>query len=306
MPPARTRRSQPGIRQLGIYGDPSIQPDALDLHIEELQARASSLHYSIKPHAHRDMLQLFVSVSGRCVATIDGEVHRIAGPCAISIPGGMAHCFEFGPSAKGWILTIAHRRVIAAPLDRNDDNVAALLRQPHVARARRGSTYLRGMAMLLAMLHEEFHAARPGRRAALGHLASLVLLHHWREVEPSQARDPHADGDRRLFYEFRALVEQHFARQWSIADYARALRCSQPRLNRICRQLAGASANGVVLDRLCEEARRLLAFTTAPASAIGRQLGFQEPSYFARFFRKRAGMTPGEFRAGRSAPAREG
>jgi AraC family transcriptional activator of pobA len=283
-----------------------VQPDALDLHIEELQSRASSLHYSIKPHAHRDMLQLFVSVSGRCVATIDGEVHRIAGPCAISIPGGMAHCFEFGPSAKGWILTIAHRRVIAAPLDRNDDNVAALLRGPHVARARRGSAYLRGMTALLAMLHDEFHAARRGRRAALEHLASLVLLHHWREVEPHRAPGAHEDRDRRLFYEFRALVEQHHARQWSIADYARTLRCSQPRLNRVCRQLGGASANGIVLDRLCEEARRLLAFTTAPASGIGRQLGFQEPSYFARFFRTRTGMTPGEFRARRDVPAGAG
>jgi AraC family 4-hydroxyphenylacetate 3-monooxygenase operon regulatory protein len=193
--------------------------------------------------------------------------------------------------------------VIAAPLDRNDDNVAALLRRPHVARARRGAPYLRGMATLLDMLNEEFRATRPGRRAAMEHLAALVLLHHWREVEPHRAAGAQEDRDRRLFHEFRALVEQHYARQWSIADYARALRCSQPRLNRVCRQVGDASANGIVLDRLCAEARRLLAFTTAPASVIGRQLGFQEPSYFARFFRKRAGMTPGEFRARRDAPA---
>jgi AraC-like DNA-binding protein len=193
--------------------------------------------------------------------------------------------------------------VIAAPLDRNDDNVAALLRRPHLARTRRGSAYLRRMAMLLAMLHQEFNSAHPGRRAALEHLASLVLLHHWREVEPHRAQGAHEDRDRRLFYDFRALVEQHHAGQWSIADYARALRCSQPRLNRACRQLGGASANGVVLDRLCEEARRLLAFTTAPASGIGRRLGFQEPSYFARFFRTRTGMTPGEFRARRDVPS---
>lgn len=303
MPARLPFRSRPGIRQLGIYGDPSVRPETLDLHIEELQARAHSLQYSIKPHMHRDMLQLFVSLSGRCVATIDGEVHRIGGPCAISIPGGIAHCFEFGAGAKGWILTLAHRRVIAAPLDRNDDNVAALLRRSHVVEARRGSGYLRGMATLLGLLHDEFRGTRPGRRAALEHLTALVLLHHWREVEPHRAQDAHEDRDRRLFYEFRALVEQHFTRQWSIADYSRTLACSQPRLNRVCRQLAGASANGIVLDRLCEEARRLLAFTTAPASAIGRQLGFQESSYFTRFFRRRAGMTPGEFRAGRSAPA---
>ena len=82
-----------------------------------------------------------------------------------------------------------------------------------------------------------------------------------------------------------------------MGDYTAALRCSQPRLNRVCRQFSGRNANHIVLDRLCEEARRLLAFTTAPAANIGNRLGFQEPSYFTRFFKQRARQTPGQFRA---------
>jgi AraC family transcriptional activator of pobA len=268
----------------------------MDLHIEELQARAQALEYSIKPHAHVDMLQVFVSLCGKCVAAIDGEAHHLSGPCVVSIPGGVVHCFEFAPGARGWILTVSHQRVIQAPLNRNDDNVASLLRQPQVLETSKRSPHIEELAALLRLLHQEFNADRTGRQACLEYLLRLVLLHHWREVEHARPATSHPDRDRRLFYDFRALVEQHFADQWSVADYTRALRCSQPRLNRVCRLLGNASANGIILGRLCEEAKRLLTFTTAPASSIGYRLGFQEPSYFTRFFKKRTRQTPGDYR----------
>jgi AraC-like DNA-binding protein len=129
------------------------------------------------------------------------------------------------------------------------------------------------------------------------YLLRLVLIHHWREVEQSRPAGTHADRDRRLFYDFRALVERHFMDRWTISDYAARLGCSQPRLNKVCRQLGGEAANSIILSRLCEEAKRQLAFTTAPAASIGYRLGFQEPSYFTRFFKKRTRQTPGDFRA---------
>ncbi len=284
----------------GIYRDSSSRTEPLDLHIEELQARAQALDYSIKPHAHPDMLQVFLAVSGKCVAIIDEAAHQLAAPCVVSIPGGIAHCFEFEPGARGWILTVAHQRVIQAPLDRNDDNVTLLLRQPHVLETDTGSPYFEQLATLMHLLHQEFNADRAGRRACLEHLLRLILVHHWREVARVQPASSHTDRDRRLFYEFRALVEQHYAQDWSITDYTEALGCSQPRLNRVCRQLSGHSANGIILVRVCEEAKRLLTFTTAPAASIGYRLGFQEPSYFTRFFRKQTRLTPGQFRAART------
>jgi len=298
-PRSRTARTPADIRRVGIYGEPSAPAAGLDLHIEKLQARAQALDYSIKPHVHPDMLQLFVALSGKCVATIDGDAHQLCSPCVVSIPGGVVHCFEFNPGAKGWVLTVSHRRVIEAPLNRNDDNVASLLRQSHVLEVTRDSPYAEELTTLLHLLHQEFNAERTSRHTCLEYLLRLILIHHWRAVEHARPAASHADRDRRLFYDFRALVEQHYAEQWTIANYARALRCSQPRLNRVCRLLGNSTSNGIILGRLCEEARRLLTFTTAPAASIGYRLGFQEPSYFTRFFKKQTRQTPGEFRARR-------
>jgi AraC family transcriptional activator of pobA len=292
-----TPRNVPVIQHTGIYRDPTTMAGMPDLHVEPLQARAQALGYSVKPHVHQNLLQVFVSLEGRCMATIDGLVHRLEGPCTVSVPGGIAHCFEFGPDARGWILTVAHERVIAAPLNRNEDNVASLLRQPHVVKDHAGSAHVAAMAQLMELLYREFHAQRAGRQACLEYLLRLILVHQWREVEHWPPTGVHADRDRQLFYDFRALVEQHYAEQWPVAEYATALSCSQPRLNRVCRQFSGHTANRIVLERVCEEAKRLLAFTTAPAVSIGSRLGFQEPSYFTRFFKQRVHQTPGEFRA---------
>ena len=286
-----------GIQRLSIYGQAGTL--AVDLHLEAMQARAAALDYTVKPHVHPDMLQVMLGLAGVCEATIDGVTHQVAAPCMVSIPGGTAHCFNFGDDARGWILTTSHQRVLAAPLARNEDNVTALLRQPHIVTLAAASPHVVLISALFRQLQEELHTDHGGQRAGIEYTLRLILLHHWRAVDHQQQQSRHSDRDRQLFYDFRALVEQHFQQQWPITEYTRRLKCSQPRLNQVCREFSGLTANGVILGRLGEEARRLLAFTTGPAAHIGYRLGFQEPSYFTRFFKRQTGMTPGAFRANR-------
>lgn len=293
------------IQRLAIYGEaaPSRpgQPALLDLHLEAMQARAEQLAYTVRPHVHPGMLQLLFAGGGACRAIIDGDAHTLVAPCLVSIPGGIAHCFNFGPDAAGWILTVAHDHVLDAPLVRNEDSVTSLLRQPHLIDLQSSPPQAALLATLFAQLDEELRNERRGRRAGVEYLLRLILLQHWRAVETRQEAH-HDDRDRRLFYDFRALLEQNFHRHWRVPEYARRLKCTPSRLNRICRSFTRQTANGVILGRLAEEARRLLIFTTAPAAHVGARLGFPEPSYFTRFFRRQNGLTPGEFRQRRAAP----
>lgn len=77
-------------------------------------------------------------------------------------------------------------------------------------------------------------------------------------------------------------------------------------LSRNCRAASGLSALDLLQDRLLREARRLLAYTVAPVAEVARDLGFNEPSYFSRYFARRAGQAPQDYRAalqtGRAAP----
>ena len=76
---------------------------------------------------------------------------------------------------------------------------------------------------------------------------------------------------------------------------------AEMRLDDICRRMANLPSKEVVHERLLQEARRLLRFSAVPVSEIGYQLGFADPAYFSRFFTKRTGLPPSQFRlAGQS------
>jgi AraC family transcriptional activator of pobA len=91
-------------------------------------------------------------------------------------------------------------------------------------------------------------------------------------------------------------VEQHYLQHWSVADYAAALNVTPSKLNRLSKALAGRSAFEITQERLLLEARRRLVYIAAPVQLLAYELGFEDPAYFNRFFKKRTGMTPARFR----------
>jgi AraC family transcriptional activator of pobA len=64
----------------------------------------------------------------------------------------------------------------------------------------------------------------------------------------------------------------------------------------LCHAHLGRSASAEIHLRLVLEARRLLRYTDAPAFVIAQDLGFADPAYFGRFFRREAGVTPRRYR----------
>ena len=92
--------------------------------------------------------------------------------------------------------------------------------------------------------------------------------------------------------EFEKAVEQHFRETRSPAYYAELLNISEKHLNRVCRESVNKTSTEVISERVVLEARRLLQADTASISEVAFLLGFEDPSYFSRFFRKHAGITP--------------
>ena len=67
-------------------------------------------------------------------------------------------------------------------------------------------------------------------------------------------------------------------------------------MREICQGMTGKSAGTLVQDRLVLEAQRLLIYTNATSSMVAYELGFKDPSYFSRFFKRRTGLSPMAFR----------
>jgi AraC-like DNA-binding protein len=126
------------------------------------------------------------------------------------------------------------------------------------------------------------------------HLLAVLLLHLHRLFRPVGA-DP-GPGTEQTFARFRGELERAYATSRRAEDYAARLGYSVKTLSRACLAATGHPVKQVIDARVELEAKRLLAHTDEPVAAIARQLGFSEATNFGKFFARRAGTTPGEFR----------
>lgn len=95
----------------------------------------------------------------------------------------------------------------------------------------------------------------------------------------------------------RRLAERDFADGIDVADLARAAGMSRHHFARTFARHVGSPPSEWLTDLRMREATRLLRSTDEPVAAIGRRCGFADPAYFCRAFRRRIGLSPGEFRS---------
>lgn len=80
------------------------------------------------------------------------------------------------------------------------------------------------------------------------------------------------------------------------ADYANRIAVHINHLNTAVQKATGKSTTTHISERLFAEAKSLLSYTDYTVAEIAFGLGYEYQSYFNRFFRKHAGITPSEYR----------
>ena len=99
-----------------------------------------------------------------------------------------------------------------------------------------------------------------------------------------------------LVRRFQQEIERNH-RDWrTLEPYAKELGVTVNHLNDVVRGETGQAAGEHLRQRRLLDAKRLLLHSTLSVSEIGYELGFEDPSYFSRFFRRYEEVTPAEFR----------
>ena len=81
---------------------------------------------------------------------------------------------------------------------------------------------------------------------------------------------------------------------------ARDVGMSRASLYKKLQEVLGITPNDFIRDMRLKHAADLLAKSEAPVSEISLMVGFQTPRYFSQCFRKMFGVTPSEYREGKS------
>jgi AraC family transcriptional activator of pobA len=96
---------------------------------------------------------------------------------------------------------------------------------------------------------------------------------------------------------FKDLIEQQFREQKFISAYADQMHITVKRLHGVTSRILGKTPKQMIDERVMLEAKRLLVHSSESVKEIGYALGFDEPTNFAKYFRKHNNTTPLGFKS---------
>lgn len=281
------------IFKLYGYGNTWTVPDLM--YCETIADQEQLHNWHVRPHKHADLFQVLYLESGHAQVHIDGAVRPLTGGQVLLMPQMVVHGFRFDPGCVGYILTVTYALMNqiedAAGLALTSGNTPAVLdlgEHPE-------SDYLR---LSFQRLNEEYRSLHTPQRSALLHaILSTILIWAHRHIQTRvDARGPDARDASRHLSLFARLIEKHYTEHHLVAWYANRIGITPAHLNVVAQAHTGKSALQLIHERLVLEARRELVYTTRTVKVISYSLGFADPGYFTRFFKRTSGQSPKEFR----------
>lgn len=155
------------------------------------------------------------------------------------------------------------------------------------------SSFTRIISEIKQQLDKEDYWTEEMTRTKLKELI-ITASRAWLERTPDQKDMGTAEDE--VTRKFSHLVEVNYHQFHSVAQYAELLHISPKTLNRKIVTEKGTSPNTIIKNRIILQAKRLLANTDLTVKEISAQLGYDDQSYFVRFFKIQTAKSPIEFR----------
>jgi len=260
--------------------------------VDEIRAREIQESNNV-PHHHPHYEELIIGIQGKLEHFIDFRSTVMDAPCVSFVAKGKVHrvlpLLENG-KCLFWVIRFKSEFIAETifQLYAHYHDNANLQLHPDFCFNR--------LVTLCEMMHEETRQTTPDY-GVIRHLLSALFTMieaERRKMQPEIAIE--AGTVNETFRNFLNILEDNFRRAESVEFYAEKLFMSSRNLNIICQNIMQQSVSEIIETRKLIEAKNLLTTTDKPISEIGFELGYNEKSYFSNVFRKRAGMTPSEFR----------
>ncbi|WP_067101027.1 helix-turn-helix domain-containing protein [Marinomonas atlantica] len=276
------------IPQFGLYGEGRWIDHPDFVHIEDIAARSSHLGWHIKAHQHTQLVQLLLLKSGSVQLQLDTQTRFLEGCWGIIIPPGTVHSFRFAPQTDGRVLSISD-----ALLGDEYAN-SAFVTTSGCLNFNGDAEEFSHLWQLITLLEHEFHHVKDHKNTLIEHLLKAILIfverHHTVNVAQRQTQDE------LTLQRLKSLVNNHLTDHWKLTDYATQLNVSDKKLNRLTQHAFGKTVIQLTHEHLLMEAKRHLIYTQKSVEQIAYDLGFKDPGYFSRFFKRCENITPGQYR----------
>jgi AraC-like DNA-binding protein len=127
-----------------------------------------------------------------------------------------------------------------------------------------------------------------------------LIIHEALKMQPPESNPKEKNAAQRITAVFLELLERQFPIEdiehplqlKTAQDFARNLSVHVNHLNSAVKEITGKSTTTHIGERIIHEAKALLQHTNWSVAEIAYALGFEYPTYFNNFFKKKTGQVP--------------
>ncbi len=252
--------------------------------------------HSVRPHSHSYYQMIwFLSDSGKHF--VDFEPYEIRKNTIFFVAKNQVHHFEERDDYAGILLhfnelfTYQNEEDIDIFLEYNVFNNVS---EPYLRLSENAEAEL-GQVMKIVR-SELINEDEFGHKSLLSNLLKAFLIRIERDKRQQARKFGKASAIDIRMVQFRKHLEENYRSHKSAYDYASKLNISTKTLNKIIKTTTGKTTSAIIQDRVIIEAKRQLMYSSRLVNEIAYNLGFEDPSYFIKVFKKRVSLTPTQFK----------
>ena len=99
-----------------------------------------------------------------------------------------------------------------------------------------------------------------------------------------------------IIFDVKEVIDRHFHEHRSVEQLISNIHPKQYSIQKLIKNRLGLTVKNLAQKKLLIESQKDIALTDKPIQEVAYDLGFKDPAYFNRFFKKYAHLTPLEFR----------
>ncbi|WP_166921545.1 AraC family transcriptional regulator [Flavobacterium poyangense] len=241
-------------------------------------------------HRH-DFYHILVLQKGAGFHEIDFRSYEIKDHTVFFVRPGQAHRLELNAASSGYMIQLS-------PNFYSSDDKTIHTSLPKVSRQNHyepEKNTFQKILSILAYVFQEYDDKHENYIEIIKANLGIFFLELLREQNKNQKNNSNLYAQERL-EEFMALLDTHILKHKQIASYAKMLHLTSYQLNAITRTLLSKKASELINEAIILECKRYLLATPNQVNQIAAYMGYEDVSYFIRFFKKHTGLSPETFR----------
>lgn len=278
----------------------AFNPSHVDIEgfeiIDLAKIKANKESYDNDPElAHQpNFFILLFYTNGKSVQHIDFETYTVAKNTLVYIAKKQVNAFALTPDLEGYLLVFS-QEFFETCFSQLGKEIIFRLFTPQLFEPTLQIPEDSDFKHYIQLLYKEFYAENNFNKKAIIESLFTIILTKAEQLKKRETSNLADNNKTRTFSKFTQLIEANYTEHRNADFYADQLAITYKHLNSICKELVQKTAKTYIDDFVILEAKRLLINSEIGSTNLAYNLGFDEPTNFIKFFKKRTNLTPKQY-----------